>query len=260
LCKNTPTLILGFSMKPFNPLNYLKIRSKFTLFLVVPLSVVLFFSMLNIEQKYVQLKNIQATERYIAISLILADLVHELQKERGFSAAFLGSHKALFKAELSQQRLLTDNQLKQFSDSLSHFNLAESNDELKKVFLPVVEHLQLLADVRSKVNDGYPTNTFAYYSKGNATIITLIQFMQVVSDDNLLSRQSNAYSSLLWLQEYMGQERGSLSGVFAKNRITPALLLDVSAYIRNQEKSLRDFSVIGTAEQQRLLAENLHIH
>jgi len=242
-------------MKPFNPLNYLKIRSKFTLFLVVPLSVILFFSMLNIEQKYSQLKNIQATERYIGISLKLADLVHELQKERGFSAGFLGSHKALFKAELSQQRLQTDKQLKQFSDSLSHFNLAESNNELKKVFLPVVEHIQLLTDVRSKVNDDYPKDTFAYYSKGNATIITLIQFMQVVSDDNLLSRQSNAYSSLLWLQEYMGQERGSLSGVFAKNRITPALLLDVSAYIRNQEKSLRDFSVIGTAEQQRLLAE-----
>ena len=242
-------------MQPFNPLSHLKIRTKFTLFLIVPLSVILFFSSINIHEKYNQFKSIQAADRFIDLSLELAVIVHELQKERGLSAGYLGSEKRLFKTSLEQQRLTTDEKLKQFSKTLSHFNKTETNNELKKVFLPAIQQLEPLARVRNKIDNKNSEDFFAYYSQVNATIITMIQFMQVVSDDNLLSRQGHAYTSLLWLQEYMGQERGVLNGVFASRRIKADLFIDLSAYVRNQQNSLRDFSIIGSAEQQHILSE-----
>ena len=83
-------------MQRFNPLSHLKIRTKFTLFLITPMLVILFFSSINIKQKYEQLESIQTADRFIAMSLELADLVHELQKERGLSAGYLGSKTNLF--------------------------------------------------------------------------------------------------------------------------------------------------------------------
>jgi len=250
---------MPMNMKSFDPFNHLKIKSKFILFLIVPLAAIMFFAVIGIEQKVTQFKDIETAERFIAVSLSLDALVHELQKERGLSAGYLGSKQQSFISEVAQQRLLTDEKKQQFVDELSLIEQEGQSIELIRVFSPVTQQLQVLAQVRSAIDSGQAANFFAYYSKLNATIITLIQYMQVVSKDNNLSRLGNAYASLLWLQEYIGQERGTLNGVFSSNRVTPQLFQNVNAYIRNQETSLRDFRVIAAKEHIEFLEKQLQL-
>jgi len=244
-------------MPIFNPLDHLKIRTKFFIFLIVPLTVVLFFSVVGIEQKYTQLENIQRTERFMSISLQLASIVHELQLERGLSAGYLGSQQTLFKTDLMQQRLASDAKIKAFTEKLDQINALPSEQNQASLFFSITHQLEDLANIRLAIDTNQADLFFTYYSKVNAIILTKIQSLLSVSADNIVNRHSTAYLSLLWLQEYMGQERGALNGVFTSQHMTASTLQDISAYARNQEASLRIFNIIGSTEQQNLLAKSL---
>lgn len=55
-----------------------------------------------------KLSDIQAQ---VKLSTVYSNLVHELQKERGMTAGFLGSNGVLFKTELREQRKRVNEQL-----------------------------------------------------------------------------------------------------------------------------------------------------
>ena len=54
----------------------------------------------------------------VVLSTKISKLIHETQKERGMTAGFLGSKGVKFKDKLSQQRELTNKQIKE----LNHFS------------------------------------------------------------------------------------------------------------------------------------------
>ena len=57
------------------------------------------------------ISNAKSLQRHVNLALVTNQLVHELQKERGMSAGFIGSKGASFASALPDQRRLTDNAL-----------------------------------------------------------------------------------------------------------------------------------------------------
>ena len=91
-----------------NLLNNLVFKQKLILLVLIPLLATSYFSLSNLNaltSKQGQLENIQEL-----ISLTVANnaLVHELQKERGATAVYLGSKGDKFSDELKEQRKLTN--------------------------------------------------------------------------------------------------------------------------------------------------------
>ena len=133
-------------------LNSLGIRAKLLLLVLPPLFVMLAFGLLSFRSDY---SNVQATEQVsvlIRLTQLNSALAHEMQKERGMSAGYLGSSGAKFAAELPQQRKLTDDLLTRWQayTSSEDFSLFPKVAAMNKVSGEALAGIQ---QIRSGVTD-----------------------------------------------------------------------------------------------------------
>ncbi|HID02764.1 MAG TPA: hypothetical protein EYP18_06100, partial [Desulfobacterales bacterium] len=91
-----------------NVLKNLSLKFKILLIVILPLSAYLCVSGSALLAEYKQFKSYNAIYKLSLLSNNISNLVHELQKERGASAGFLGSKGKKFGDKLSDQRRDTD--------------------------------------------------------------------------------------------------------------------------------------------------------
>ncbi|MDH4215335.1 MAG: nitrate- and nitrite sensing domain-containing protein, partial [Gallionella sp.] len=77
----------------------MKLLSRLILIVILPLVGFMSFSIEDIIEKYEIAQEMGNLESLAGLSVKLGDLAHELQKERGMSAGFLGSKGSKFAAE-----------------------------------------------------------------------------------------------------------------------------------------------------------------
>jgi len=244
-------------MKPLNILNRLKIRTKLILFLVIPILTILFFSISGIYTKVQELQVITRSHNFTTVSLHLADLVHELQKERGLSAGFVGSGGKSFREEVLKQRKQTDEKLSLFNQNLDINASKDGYWGLSDKFTDLQQELFRLPDVRNAINTLNKGDFFSFYSHLNAHALDIIQYLQVFTNDASLARQGDAYSSLLRLQERAGQERGALNGIFASGKLDAKLFQEISAYIADQKTILNNYYTVVSNDYQDMLRKKM---
>ena len=97
-------------------MNYLTIKQKLLLMMVIPFMGLLYFSISSLITKNEKIQNINKFEKYLEFTTKASFLVHELQKERGLSAGFIGSDGKTFNIELKRQIELTDIRYKELSE------------------------------------------------------------------------------------------------------------------------------------------------
>lgn len=244
-------------MKVFNIFDRLKIHTKLILFLVIPISTILFFSISGTYTKVQELRITESSCNFTTVSFHLADLVHELQKERGLSAGFVGSGGQSFREELLKQRNQTDEKLILYNHKLDVNASEEGYWGLSDKFTYLQQELHRLSDVRNTINTANEGNFFDFYSNINAQSLDIIQYIQVFTNDADLARQGDAYSSLLRLQERAGQERGALNGIFASGKLDSKLFQKISAYVAEQESIFNNYYTVVSDEYQEMLREKM---
>ena len=102
-----------------------KIATRLALAIALPILAVLLTSSLVISQ---QLQTVRQADQLQALSHFssrISDLVHELQKERGMSALFIGSRGQQMGTEIQAQRRDTDGQIAIVRDTLRGLSLKE---------------------------------------------------------------------------------------------------------------------------------------
>ena len=238
-------------------LNRLKIRTKLILFLVIPILTILFFSVTGIYTKVQQLQATNSSHKFTTVAFHLADLVHELQKERGLSAGFVGSGGRSFREDVLKQRGRTDEKLNLFNQHLAINASGEGYWGLNDKFTYLRQELDRLPDVRNAINTLKEGDFFDVYSNLNAHALNTIQYVQVFTNDASLARQGDAYSSLLRLQERAGQERGALNGIFASGELDAKLFQQISAYIADQNTIFNNYYTVVSNKYQDMLREKM---
>jgi CHASE3 domain sensor protein len=95
-----------------------------SLLTLIPVVVLLVFIFADLFRAYHAFD--QANETIADVDLVTAtsQLVHELQKERGMSAGFIGSKGSKFASEIRNQRAMTDKELNNLEGFLvdSHYH------------------------------------------------------------------------------------------------------------------------------------------
>ena len=86
----------------------LSLTSKLLVLVALPLIGLAFFGLRVSVEKWRTYHDYVVLEQNSAVLQQIGHAVHELQKERGRSAGFLGGKGKVFVAELRDQRLLTD--------------------------------------------------------------------------------------------------------------------------------------------------------
>ncbi|MEQ8658890.1 MAG: nitrate- and nitrite sensing domain-containing protein [Hyphomicrobiales bacterium] len=139
----------------------------------------------------------------------VSHLVHELQKERGMSAGFIGSGGQAFADTIDAQRALTDRELAAFETAMSQI---ESEAKIHVIDEPVQSALTALSALRERrasidALDSTVGEMAGYYTPLIADLLRVISSMTTVIDDASMLRPVLAYIGLLEGKERAGVER-----------------------------------------------------
>jgi methyl-accepting chemotaxis protein len=152
--------------------------------------------------------------------LSLADnassLVHELQKERGMSAGFIGSKGTKFRPELAVQRSIVDEKVSLYRNFTQEFE-EDFSDSLKTSITSVLNGLSQLANIRSQVDNlslSLPEALGFYTAQNSALINQPLELIEVLDTNGLVQGLIASYN-LMRVKENSGIERAVLTNVLA---------------------------------------------
>ena len=135
--------------------------------------------------------------------------VHELQRERGTSAVFLGSKGAQMRSELSAQRKLTDEPRRSAIEILVQLRTMATSPEFRDAIGKAEAAVAMLDGRRSEVDAQTITgaSSFAYYTDTIAKLLLVTNEIAKVSGQGNVAMAISAYVNFVQGKERAGQER-----------------------------------------------------
>ena len=167
----------------------------------------------------------------------ISRLVHELQRERGVSAGFIGSGGNQFGDRLAAQRKETDGARAAFGKAMEEADPAVFGTGFVSRLKGAGASLGHLDDRRSRVGTlSIPVKEAAgYYTDTIAGLLDMVGEMATLSTDARVTNAITAYISLLQGKERAGQERAMGSNGFAGRRFSPFVYRQFVQLIAAQE-------------------------
>jgi methyl-accepting chemotaxis protein len=205
-----------------NILENLSLKVKILLIIFLPLGAYLWVSSSIVITDYKQLESYNAIYKLSLLSKDISNLVHELQKERGASAGFLGSKGKNFGAKLNEQRRETDSKRNALTENLEKFDMNIFGSELESKIKKALSHITSIEGERRNISSQQSTikDAVTYYTTANTYLLDSIGYMTHLSDNAPLAAQIGAYYNFLQSKERAGKERAVLSGVFSYGSFT----------------------------------------
>ncbi|MDZ4253381.1 MAG: nitrate- and nitrite sensing domain-containing protein, partial [Sulfuritalea sp.] len=186
----------------------------------------------------------------------VSNLVHELQKERGLSAGFIGSKGAKFAEELKQQRSLTDARQDQLVKWLAAGSGAALPPMLRGSVDDGVAALGKLPDARRRVSGlqfGGP-ESFNFYTQTIDRLLGVLSQATKATDDAGISQQLFAYAMFINAKEQAGRERATVNGVLTADQpMNVSLFQRLQTLITAQDIYLDTFRSLAGAEGTQAL-------
>ena len=229
----------------------MRLKHKLLILAFVPIVFLLFFSVRTTLEKVQQAREMSTLVEMAEGSAGIGALVHELQKERGMSAGFVGSKGASFASELLAQRVVADKAKVVFEKQLSGFSESTLATKLEG---PLREATQQLAELASKRQATTALGlsgpeVIAYYSKTIAKLLAIAGQISSATGDTSVAQVATAYSALLQGKERAGIERATLSNVFATDQFSSEMLVRFLSVSAAQDTWLDVFRLYASAEQ-----------
>ena len=231
----------------------LKIARKLSLLLILPMATFLFLVAVESVERWKDIDELKFVERAMLVSLSAGELIHEVQKERGYTAGYVGSKGKKFSVELPDQQKKSDAAYKQFAATLADANSHENN-AFSPLFSSASKKFAELADVRAAARDTRIDALQAIAAYGNC----INEFITAISGLNEQSHK--ALTSILQLmhgKEIAGQERATLNAAFSAGTFSKQLYRDWLYRVSAQNTYLRSFEELGGKKAQALLQNKL---
>ncbi|MGE6097678.1 methyl-accepting chemotaxis protein [Aeromonas salmonicida] len=229
-------------------MNKLGLAHKMLLVVCLPLLALLFFSGRYVYERYQVEQEMSQAQAALYVVREAAQLAHELQKERGMSAGFLGSGGNKFRDGLPAQRKLVDTLLVRFHEDPALLALGEVQQALTGLTAMRERVGALGVEVAEQVG---------FYSRLISQLLAVVDQVSLNSQDATIALQTNAYAAFLQSKERMGLERATLSNVFGRDHFTPALLQQFISLLAAQNTYLERFQAVASPSQRQLLADSL---
>lgn len=203
-------------------LTHLKLTQKLVLIALAPTLIMLFFGIHESLNSFKLRSNSVQLEQMVQFSVNASNLIHELQKERGMTAGYIGSKGAKFRDTITKQRLSTDENLQVFQQFLTLFNAEDVNKIFYQNLTTLMHRLEELEAKRESVTKlEIPLGeALSYYNGNNSAILGLIEQMSILAPDQEMAIMISAYANFLQGKERAGIERAVLANTFSTNKFT----------------------------------------
>lgn len=143
------------------------------------------------------------------VSVAASNLVHELQKERGASAGFIGSKGTKFADVVPKQREVTDKKRQELEVALSGLDVNHFGEGYQQVIDSAFSDLKKMDGIRKNItNLNLPLgDTVSYYTNMNAKFLGVSNQAAVLAKDPEMVRMASSYQYFLQSKERAGLER-----------------------------------------------------
>ena len=232
-----------------NFLKSQKLSKKLTLMVLIPLVIMLGFAVVVASSAFQARQAAYQFHSLVDFSQRSSLLVHELQKERGMTAGYIGSRGAKFADAIVKQRKLTDKEIKLMREFLSQFDAKSLSPEIDKKLSQGMAQLKLIEKKRKEV-DSFSISlkgALGYYTNINGIMLGLVSDMSKVKDNSGLSVMTSAYANFLQSKERAGIERAVLANVFSRDDFGNLFIRFVNL-VNTQENYINVFLSMAKAE------------
>jgi methyl-accepting chemotaxis protein len=237
-----------------------KIEQKLFFLTLIPVFVLLYYALSNSVIEYEKYTNLTKLQKEINIGVKAASLVHELQKERGFSAGYLGSDGNKFSTELLNQKNLTDDALNRLKDEFSKDKDSLSQTTIKSF----KEALNLLESINIIREKAYSKNiktakVMKFYTFINNSFLKMILEISKNSKNVEITQELIAYGNFLFAKERAGIERAIGAKTFSKDKFSKGDRIKFNNLIAMQDSYLSTFKALASKKSLDFFNERLNI-
>ncbi len=230
-------------------ISNLKVKTKLMLMTLLPLAALLFFLFDELSLRLHTQQQMHDITVLVKVARQNGLLAHELQKERGMSAGYLGSKGTAFADKLPQQRGLSDGQIQQWQGLLATISTTEYplvNDALGRAR----NNIARLADIRSQVTNQQIelADTLKFYTGTIRELLAISALASRYTSDGEISRDLQAYYNFLQGKERAGIERAVLSNAFGADRFAKGLYPRFIRLETEQAAFLNTFEAFSTEQ------------
>lgn len=232
-------------MRLINILRNLKITKKLIILLFFPFLGIVYLSHENLMEKYAIVQESEKLNKTVELSTMLGAFIHEIQKERGISSAYLTSQGKQLSSELDNQRELTDRRIKELEAFLDQFDSAIHGESFSQQLTESHALLGEIVQMRSQIRS-LSIDTSDMIEQFNALIDGYLQTIGIItniSSNNEITKLLNSYVNFLYAKEGAGIERALMSEVFARDSFKEGQFGEFIGLIVSQEAYIRSFRI-----------------
>ncbi len=185
------------------------------------------------------------------VAVATSDLVHELQRERGFSAGFIASQGQKFADELLAQRRLTDAR----TEALARIRSERASvlpDQFARRFKEAADFGEELAERRQRVSSLVisGSESFAFDTRLIDLELAAVAHVSPTLANAEMVRCFITYNGLIQAKEYTGPERATLNATFSTDLpMSDTVLHRLLGIVTNQNAHLDTFRMMSSDDE-----------
>ena len=204
-------------------INNTSISVRIAILCLLPMLALLGLGIQNLLSERSKAVSARSIAQVIDVAPVISGLVHELQKERGTSAGFLGSKGKKFANVIGQRRADTDRALQAFRASLSTAEGALTSEGFKIPYARAISALEKLGRKRKAV-DGISISVgqmAKYYTPLIWNLLAMVESVGEQAKNAKIIKALTAYTALLQGKERAGLERAMGAAGFGSGQFKP---------------------------------------
>ncbi|MFA0480885.1 methyl-accepting chemotaxis protein [Vibrio splendidus] len=239
-------------------LTDMSFKQKIIALLTLPILGFLWLSVSAISKGVETTSEMSSLNQLTRLSVVYSELVHELQKERGMTAGFIGSQGTKFVSELRAQRTSADNRRNQRTE---YWQSAEIDlPQISRLNTEISQSLNQITSIRNRVDSqSIPlSEALGYYTKLNAKLLSVSALIAELSSDATITTETIAYYNFLQGKERAGIERAVLNNTFSKDEFGPGMLVKFISLVTEQNTYFSNFEVLGNPDNVRFFEQQLN--
>ncbi|MDP7592835.1 MAG: methyl-accepting chemotaxis protein [Litorilituus sp.] len=235
----------------------LSFKNKIFTILIFPVLGFLWLTVTEIVDNIRVNEEMSAISSLTQLSVINNDFVHELQKERGMTAGYLGSKGKNFAGKLIVQHKNTDTTRRKQAAFWQENNFQQQ--KIKAVNASIYQKLADLKRIRQQVMSQTISlpEALNYYTQLNKLLLSVAVINTNISTDAFITKEIVAYYSFLQGKERAGIERAVLSNTFANNKFTEGMLEKFITLMSEQNTYFSSFSQFANSNHQNYFVQQL---
>ncbi|MGV2873761.1 methyl-accepting chemotaxis protein [Colwellia sp. E150_009] len=238
-------------------ISNLSFRKKIYTLLTLPMLGFLWLSISAIIENITIKDEMSVIAPLTELSVVYSELVHELQKERGMTAGYLGSNGTKFGDKLQVQRKTTDQKRTKKTNFWAKSGFTDSRViELNSV---IEQALQKIISIRQQVDNQSISLGVAlgYYTQLNKDLLSVATLNADISTDAVVTKETVAYYNFLQGKERAGIERAVLSNTFAEGQFEPSLFVKFITLVSEQKTYFDNFVRFSNVDNINSFTEQL---